>query len=309
MRHGMNIPLLLLLGTPLVVGCAGVRSERVSYRSYGDAFRIYNSEVELIVVPATGRIMHYGFRADGVNRLWENPESIDAMSEGTWHNWGGDKVWVWPQDDWPRIAGRRWPPPGDPPAAPYRVEPIAGGVRLTSPPIGEYGLRIVREIRLPSPDTTRVEIVSWFEPVQDAPPIDTAVAVWTVTQVPPPEWIIAHCVGEASAYRTTNPSPFDVKRAGDNELCLTRDAGLSGKIGLDADRLAASYRDVIFEQRVRPSRAQTDAIQPGEGAQLFSEPASPSPYVELEFTGPMHQPAEQPSPLRVTWELTKRKRQ
>ncbi|MBN2201591.1 hypothetical protein JW777_06550 [bacterium] len=44
----------------------------IEYHGWRDSVDIRNAECRVVVVPAIGRIMHYGFR-DGENMLWENP--------------------------------------------------------------------------------------------------------------------------------------------------------------------------------------------------------------------------------------------
>ena len=48
----------------VVASFASVAIERVEYKGWTDAVYLSNGEVELVVVPQIGRIMHYGFKGD-----------------------------------------------------------------------------------------------------------------------------------------------------------------------------------------------------------------------------------------------------
>src|SRR6476469_4272438 len=123
-----------------------VSSEKTAYQGWPEAYRLSNVKVEVVVVPAVGRIMRYG-PVGGANLLWENPKLAGhpASPGKEWANFGGDKVWPWPQDDWPQRAGRAWPPPVAADQAAFTVEPRGDSLRMTSPLIEGYGARIVRD--------------------------------------------------------------------------------------------------------------------------------------------------------------------
>lgn len=65
----------------------------------------YFAEVD----PGLGRLLAFG-RLGGSNVLWTNPAGTDV---GGWKNFGGEKLWLWPQDEWPALFGADWPPPFD----------------------------------------------------------------------------------------------------------------------------------------------------------------------------------------------------
>src|SRR3982750_3663343 len=86
--------------------------EKTAYQGWPEAYRLSNGTVDVVVVPAIGRIMRYG-PVGRQNLLWKTPRPAGkpASPGKEWANFGGDKVWPWPQDDWPQRAGRAWPPP------------------------------------------------------------------------------------------------------------------------------------------------------------------------------------------------------
>ena len=40
-----------------------------------------------------------------ISRIADRP-----TTQSTYVNYGGDKAWPWPQDDWPLLIGRHYPP-------------------------------------------------------------------------------------------------------------------------------------------------------------------------------------------------------
>jgi hypothetical protein len=137
-------------------------------------------------VPSVGRVIRYAF-VNGRNALWENPNTKNV--KGYWHL-GGEKVWPWPQDEWRDAGGKKagWPPP--PGADPLKMDARArdGVLVLTSGLIPDYGIRLVREIRLAATGS-EVVVTGRFEKVADGR--DDPVAVWTIAQVPDPELVLA----------------------------------------------------------------------------------------------------------------------
>ena len=283
-----------------------------------DAIRLTNGTVNLVIVPSLGgRIMRYGYTGGGRNVLWTNPDADTAPSaipsatmpttrpKST--NYGGDKAWPWPQDEWPRLIGRRYPPPHEADQAVYKSRLIGShGVRLESPPIASHGARIVREILL-DPVGTRVTIVTRLQlATSDRPP--PSMAAWSITQIPGNAKLFARLLpgGEtkpmapAATAATTRP-------VNDRVITIHPPVPRAAKLGLDADVLAAAMGSTLFVQR-SPTAAATNqrGYRATERAQIFCQKASGSTpqYVELEFTSPRRDLAAGEVPeLRVTWEL------
>src|SRR4051794_20092772 len=186
------LPTLLAFTTAIradVPAAKPVSVEKTAYQGWPESYRLSNGTVEVVVVPAIGRIMRYG-PVGGANLLWENPKLAGkpASPGKEWANFGGDKVWPWPQEDWPQRAGRAWPPPAAAGQAANTVEVRSDSLHMTSPVIEGYGVRIVRDIRL-DPAGSRLTIDSRLENAEK--PAEFPVAAWTVTQFPRPDQLFA----------------------------------------------------------------------------------------------------------------------
>lgn len=293
-----------------------VRVQPIPYAGWRDALRLDNGTVELVIVPSIARIMRYAFVGGGPNVLWDNPTTRgQAVRVGDWPNIGGDKVWPWPQDEWPRRQGRAWPPPSASDQAPHRAEIVAPGtVRLTSPVLAGYGLRIVRDVRLGPPGTTQVTLRSRFEKVRGG--ADFPVAVWSITQVQVPELVIARLLPGSplpNGYKMLAPDPWkSIRTAQNGFLVAERPTATSAKIGLDADLLAGVRDGQLFTLRTLAT-PPLGAVTPGERAQIYSQPDNESdrargitPYIEMELTGPLKilRGAGESSPtLDMEWQL------
>jgi len=167
--------IVIVLAFVLLVGCKPGKPDfeklqvpEFEQSAWPDAIRLSNTEVHLYVVPSLGRVMSYGY-FDSPNMLWVNEmmapaqpaEWFDetrkkkpATKPAAWKNWGGDKVWPWPQEAWPLQLGRAWPPPVEVDQAPMKSKLMGGlGARLESPVIKGYGVKLVREISLDSRGT------------------------------------------------------------------------------------------------------------------------------------------------------------
>jgi len=249
-----------------------------------------NADFELAVSSQTGRIVRYG-RIGGPNVLWTNPRPQEAKTPFKgWLNWGGDKVWIWPEEDWKVWTGIKQPP-GDPATGPYTVEVHGRHMRMVSPVIAEYGVRIVREITL-APSGPRVTLENRIEKVAPCR-FDLPVAPWMVTQLPAPRHIYARISSGATGtgYQNFPPNPWDGVQSIGRVRVMERPRSPWVKIGLDADILAVPVGQDLFISRVVVPAS--GVYEPHRRAQVFSDPDNSDfrpkgigPYIEFEFTAP-----------------------
>ncbi len=263
-----------------------------------------NEMVEVAVSPTTGRILHFGF-IGGENLLWTNPDPVETKP-GEWQNWGGDKVWIWPETEWSDRSGdKKWKPPSDPPTEPYTVERTTSGIIMKSPVIDKFGVRLVREISLGHKQPT-MKVVNRFE-VVDRKVVDNGgpLALWNVTQIKAPTEIIATPVPVMTAAGL--PVPFQPKVFMDSEtdpwlapqqaldapgdLIFIRPTTASVKIGFEANQLRVQLGDVFLSQKATFSPTDRGTLEPNERAQLYTQPGNDTSgdkaaYAELEFTSP-----------------------
>lgn len=275
-----------------------------------------NGQFRLEVSAATGRIVQYR-PVKGTNVLWENPHAdLSPSPFPGWHNWGGDKVWIWPEDDWVKWQSGGIAPPGDPPSAPYQVEVEKLTMRMTSPVVAAYGVRIVREIVLDD-SGSRVTLVNRIEKVAAVQSAGVSkslpISVWTVTQIPAARQILARLIPNMNPprYKSFQKSPWKGVQVINDIALLTRPAAPWVKIGLEADVLAMPVKDQLFVIRTPADKNGNSGYEPFRRAQVFSDPdesefrpAKLPPYVEFEFTSPLKVLSVGESvSLTVTWEL------
>lgn len=295
MRFASVLLLFIVLTT---LGCGNVRHTVHRWGEF-ESHRLSNGEVQVEVVPAIGRIVYYG-PVDGPNMLWTDPAAPEHIA-ADWVNWGGDKIWLWPQEQWKARTGKAWPPPGDRLAYSWKVD--ARTIIFTSPPIPGWDLRIVRRIEMERLGT-QVKITSTLEPAGPNPA--AGVTLWQVAQVPVPDKLTA--VARPSTLVQLDPKlkPWtEIKPVG-AQLVFHRPPNDGAKVGFDGHQISALYNHTWFIQRM--ARSKDGTYRTGERAQIFSLPDNdktlpdgmPS-YVELEFTAPFADTGY--APLTVLWLL------
>lgn len=320
----MTKPIATVVLGLVLCGCQPVRPPQVSAPATAfvetmrdDSVRtLSNGVIDVAVSAKTGRIIYFAFANRG-NLLWADPDAGNAKP-GDWQNWGGDKVWIWPQSEFEQRMGRGWPPPGDPPSTPYIItDELDGGITMTSPIIPEYGVRLVRTISL-APGQPMMTVTNRFHVIDDAKV--TGIGLWNVTQIPAPKEIVAQPIYPRTplgTVRETFPKPLnDGKPAWPppqpsltalGEVILTRPTSGNAKIGIDADRFRVQSGDTFLTQKAEFTPT-TGELEPSERAQLYTDPASPKtgPYVELEFITPKWTAEDAKNgELKVTWTLWK----
>jgi hypothetical protein len=276
---------------------------QIDYKGWDGAVELTNGDVRVVVVPAIGRIMHYGY-AGGTNLLWENaallgrtlPEGdvLKEHAEAVWANFGGDRIWPTEERLFPLLNGRVRPPDHWIDGQPWTTTLGDRGVTISSPVSAYCGARVVREIRL-AERGTRLEIRERMEKVRLAQRREhepVPLTLWSLTQIrPPDEALISLSAASVFperylAYRWSDVPDNDPTghflRQSDHGVFRV-DPKYPQKVGADAPRWVAaiSGRTVIGEVfRYEPGRAYPDG---GTSATIFTSPE----LTELECLSPL----------------------
>ncbi len=282
---------------------------------------IANPECRVVVVPAIGRIMHYGFR-DGENMLWENPALLgirppdpgDGHLHGNadWLNFGGDKVWPMEQTRWPAVNGSAWPPDPWFDGAPHGFRLTQDGCVITGPVSRFNGGRSVREIGLAASGT----VLSIRQRIEKIRPVPSEAGGplrftnWNVTQIRKPERILFPAAPRNPSGSWFHDYVFEGESASG---CLgkrpaargamgvfTPDPVRSLKIGADTDGwLAGLAGETLIVERFE---RVPDVVYPDGGLTVAAY--SCPDYAELEIMSPMEPlgPGQSLS-FDIAWEL------
>jgi hypothetical protein len=294
--------------------------KQTRYQGWSGAIELLNGDARVVIVPAVGRIMHYGF-AGGSNLLWENGallgrtlpqgEMLRERGEAVWANFGGDRIWPTEERFFPLLNGRVRPPDHWIDGQPWEAKLGAEGVTITSPVSRYCGARVVRNIRL-APQGTRLEIRERVEKVRLAERREhepVPLTLWSLTQIHPPDEALIS-LSEASvfpgrylAYRW--PDVPDNDPAGHFFIegahgVFSVDPQHPQKIGADAPRWVAAVcgRTVIAEV----FRHEAGRVYPegGTSATIFTSPE----LAELECLSPLERLAVGGTlDHAVAWEL------
>ena len=267
----------------------GVTRNRTNYHGWSDAWMLANGRVEAIIVPAVGRVMQFKFVDDADGPFWEN-RALDGKlpnpKSKEWGNFGGDKTWPAPQEDWPKVTGRAWPPPQSFDSMPVEVQTTDVGLALISPVDSHYGIRTRRVVVL-TPKQPEMIITTTYEKVSGP---SLKVAIWTISQLRDPIGVFW-----APHPQTPWPNGFNEQSDAlpinlakqDGMLSLTRDPKGAHKIGAISNFLLW----IGDKQALRIANPYVpNAVYPdhGSNAEVYTNP-DPFPYVELEMLGPFHE--------------------
>jgi hypothetical protein len=265
-----------------------VTIQSVPYHGWPDSLQMSNGQVVAIIVPAIGRVMQFRFAREERGPFFEN-RALDGKppdpNATEWVNFGGDKTWPAPQEDWPKLTPRKWPPPPTFDSVPLKAEVKSSQVELVSPVDPHYGIRTRRMIRL-EPGAPVMTIRTIYEKVQGDP---VRVGVWVITQLGEPDkagMILPPKSQYPEGYnKQMEVLPKDLKREG-RLLSLKRDPKNQTKIGSDASTLVWMDKD-FYLQIDSPGVPGADYPDQGSSAEIYTNP-DPLQYIELETLGPLH---------------------
>ena len=189
-----RVVLLAIVSLPASAISQGVRVEVGPHGDWDEAIDLRNDSVRLVVVPAIGRILHYGWIDEG-NLLYTNPE-LDGvvLAEGESYTqdgspkhaaFGGDRVWTTSEELFVEIRGRRDLPDHWTDGSPNRFKLVDRGVVIETPVSRLLGISVRRQIKL-SPEGTVVEIAQTLTKHQPAANerLDSfPVTIWNLTKL------------------------------------------------------------------------------------------------------------------------------
>jgi hypothetical protein len=289
-----RLVLCVALGSCLAVSLAwagDVSVTPLSYRGWQGSFLLSNGSVEAVVVPRVGRVMQFRFVGGG-DVFWENRDldgvAADPASK-EWTNFGGDKTWPAPQDDWERVAGRGWPPPPAFDAMPAEAQVVGRAVEMVSPLAPGFGLRARRRIEL---DGRRpvLRITTVYEKLTGEP---IRVGVGVITQVRDPNTVFLLPPPRSrfpqGYVRLHWELPQDLK-VGEGLVSLRRAQRTESQIGSDAGTLL--WMDDKYVLRVDSPRVGGGEYgDQGSSTEVYTS-RDPHAYVELETFGPLRRLAK-----------------
>lgn len=263
------------------------RVSQITYHGWTNALLLSNESAQVVIVPAIGRVMQFGFPGEeGV--LWEN-RALDGRlpdwNAPDWFNFGGDKAWPSPEADWSKYTKRpgwRPPPAFDAMGVEARVEP-SGAVTLISPIDPFYNIRVQRRMHL-HPLLPVLTITTTYERLS-GPPIRTG--VWVITQLADPAGVYALLPGKKRGdgyvrLSKDHPADANVKKG---LLSLARDKKAEHRIGCDTSSLLWVGRQCSL--RIDSPRVpEAEYPDQGSSAEILTSP-DPLKYVELEMLGPL----------------------
>jgi hypothetical protein len=251
----------------------------IEHRGWPGCYLISNGVAEVIVVPAIGRVMQFRMVGDEAGVFWENRTldgQLPVAPELKWANFGGDKPWPAPQEDWSKITGRPWPPPLAFDSMPLQATVEGSELVLTSPVDPHYGIQTVRRIAL-HPGKATLAIRTAYHKVS-GPVVKTG--VWIITQLRDPQRAFALLPEEvkhsAGFYQMQGPAPQEFQQQG-RLISLRRDPANNLKIGVEARSLLWIGDEYVL-------RIDHDDAQ---GATSIYTNMDPLRYVELETEGPL----------------------
>jgi hypothetical protein len=258
---------------------ANVAITPMEYHGWPGSYLISNGVAEVVVVPVIGRVMQFRMSGDEAGVFWENRAldgQLAAAPEAEWANFGGDKVWPAPQDDWIKITGRPWPPPLAFDSMPLQATVKGSELVLTSPVDPHYGIQTVRCIAL-HPSKAKLAIRTAYHKVS-GPAVKSG--IWFITQLREPQRVFALLPEEVKHspgfYQMQGPAPHDFQHQG-RLISLRRDPANNLKIGAEGRSLLWIGDEYVLH--IDHDHAQ--------GATSIYTNMDPLPYVELETEGPL----------------------
>jgi hypothetical protein len=176
---------------------SAIHINTVPYKGWKKTIEISNSEIKILVVPATGRIMYYGF-VGGENVLYENSalegvlfntgEYYNGNDEIQAPNVGGNRVLPCSEDYFHVLTGSRHIPDPFINASSYDVTFLKNGIVLESPISKILGVQIQRTITISGKGTgvnIQQELIKKM-PAQNAAIEKIPLTIWSLSKIKTP---------------------------------------------------------------------------------------------------------------------------
>lgn len=282
-----------------------------------DIITLSNETACVKIRPAVGHIVFWG-KSGEKNLLWQNSESSTdkLLKDGRWPNWGGDKVWVAPQNAWRLIHGVEKPPARAIYNGCWHV--LDRGPRfvvLQSPRCLDLQVRLKRRIEL---DATQA-VVRITNTLSREAPNPFPVFIWSLTEVHPPQF----CLLDIAKDTPLPDQPFCILRdepmglqtiEEEQSLLLEPKAGVKAKAGTLGRWCAAVYTDTVFLTKT-DGYFMNGCFPEGANITVFTRVADfptggseiGSGYVELELSSPgRHLKAGETMSNHITWKIIDR---
>jgi hypothetical protein len=281
-----TVPFLaVVLAVELVFGTshAETRITNAAYHGWDEALTMSNGKIDVIIVPAIGRIMRFTGEQDGP--FWENRALDGKMPDSQsaeWINFGGDKSWPAPQSEWAKITGRGWPPPKAFDSMPVEAKTEGEQVVLRSRIDPDYGIQVERKIRL-SRDREEMEIETVYHKKQGNP---VRVSVWIITQLKDPVKVYMPVPVKSvfpDGYNKQSEALPEALQITEGVITCRRSKSLNTKIGSDSDRIIWADAKHVVEV-YSPRDDSGEYPDNGSSAEIYTN-SDPLTYVELELLG------------------------
>ncbi len=285
----------------MLAGCSATRVYHAPWQNFQDAWHLSNGKANAVVVPEIGRVMWFGYHG-GENLLWAQPDAARHLRKyADFDNYGGEKIWLWPQ--------RNWPPSGD--RVKYQASSRDGVLTMISDEIPGVGLRIVRQIRL-DPHEPVLVTDSTLVPIR-ANMSMPKVTLWSVAQISLARKYTAKLLPHARppliGAVDGGPAMWPINNINDDVLTFIRNPQQESKSGMESAEIAAIYPECLLTMTAtcdpegnydRNTRGQLYS----QADVFFTQPQNMPPYSEIEFVAPW--PTKQnPHPsLRTRMKLT-----
>ena len=282
---------------------SGIIIKNKTYKGWEKSIEISNSEIKIIVVPETGRILHFGF-LDGENIFYENQEFEGVeFSSGEYYkkesniqapDVGGNRVLPCSEEYFHLLTGSRHVPDPFINASSYTISCIENGVILESPISKLLGVQIKRTITISEKGTgvnIEQELVKKI-PAQNQEIEKIPLTIWSLSKIKTPN-ISYLPIQENSIFKNGFMVPVwpDAKNNAISNIALKpslleikSSENLPQKVGADAKKWVASFIDkqVFVEQFNFDTELKNTYPDHGTSVTIFGN----NLFTELECLSP-----------------------